>query len=244
MGQNKLHAFGSRLWMTVPFQTHQKDSFDSLVDILFSLSRCLAVTQRVIKSSGEKADVLLTELRTLIQRSVSQTDQWCLQDISLSNADEDSTDMCADSANGTQNALPWNSNPLQKAVYYDLPTAALSALYDAANMIIFSLLFFVSPSGDAYERRVQLHAQSIISANEFINANNRPDSVRGSLMMLFPLKLVSLWSPSLHQKNQAARIVQSLSGNEGFKEVMSNGFYEDVATYICYRRATKNASVV
>ncbi|KIM97219.1 hypothetical protein OIDMADRAFT_168978 [Oidiodendron maius Zn] len=238
MAQNKLHSFSSKRWITIPFQTHQKNSFDSVVDIFFSLSRCLAVAQRVINSSGDKADVLLTELRILIQGSISQIDQWRLQDNSWSNSDKDSTDMSPHSANVRQNASPKSSNALQKAVYYDLPTAALSSLYDAANMIILSLLFFISPSGGSYETRIELHAQSILSANDFINANNRPNSVHGSLMMFFPLKLVSLWSSSLQQNNQAARLVQSLSGNGGFNEVTSNGFYGDVATYICYQRKT------
>lgn len=233
MAQNKLHSFSSKRWITIPFQTYQKNSFDSIVDIFFSLSQCLAMAQRVINSSSDKADVLLTELRILIQESISQIDQWRLQDNSWSDSDKDSTGMSSDPANVRQNA-----SPLQKAVYYDLPTAALSSLYDAANMIIFSLLFFISPSGGSYEARIELHAQSILSANDFINANNRPNSVHGSLMMLFPLKLVSLWSSSLQQNNQAARLVQSLSGNGGFNEATSNGFYGDVATYICYQRKT------
>jgi hypothetical protein len=233
MAQNKLHPFGSHRWVTIPFQTYQKIPFDILVDILFSVSRCLVMAQSLINSARKKADISATKLRTLLRETASQIDMWWSEGISGPNFEKRSASFSPNPANCTRDASSWSLCPFKKVDYYDLPTAALSALYDAANMIIFSLLFFVTPSGNTYEERIQLHAQSIISSYEFIHANNCPDPDRGSLMILLPLKVVSLWSPSQTLKIRASEIISSLSGNEGFSEVISNGLFKDVAAYVC-----------
>ncbi|KFZ21112.1 hypothetical protein V502_02942 [Pseudogymnoascus sp. VKM F-4520 (FW-2644)] len=223
MARNKSHPFGSQQWITIPFENHPKTFFDLLIDVLFSLPRCLTVAKNVMNSSGEEADILVAELDTLIQSSVSQIDLLWSQGLSRFSSGKDSTYRCLDFADGAAETLPWGPNPFQNIVYNDLPTAALSALYDAANVVLWSLLFFVSPSGDVYEGLIQLHAQSIISASEFVSVNSCPSSVHGSLMMLFPLKIVSLWSSSLQQRNRAVKIIQALGSNGGFDEVMPNG---------------------
>jgi hypothetical protein len=43
MASNKQYAFGSQRWTSIPFKNNPKTLFDMLVDILFSLSRCLEV---------------------------------------------------------------------------------------------------------------------------------------------------------------------------------------------------------
>lgn len=87
----------------------------------------------------------------------------------------------------------------------DMPTAALAALYDAANIIALRLLPLGWPDAKAqkprscvssYEERIQRHARSIISANEFIANIPGPTSNRGSIMMGFPYQILHIWGPA------------------------------------------------
>lgn len=238
MTRNKTHAFASQQWMAIPFQKNPKTLFDLLVDILLSLLPCLTVADRMIESSSEEAATLMPELRTLIQNSVSQIDLWS-QAASELNSGESCTHACSSLTDYGHDSLPYGPKPFQNLVYHDLPTAALSALYDTANVIIFNLLFLISPLGDRYEERIQVHAQSIISASEFIYANYCSDSLRGSLMMLFPLKVASIWSSSPRQRIQAIGVMQELNCNEQLNDMISDGVFEQVATHISYQAATK-----
>ncbi|KAJ5973975.1 hypothetical protein N7481_011185 [Penicillium waksmanii] len=77
----------------------------------------------------------------------------------------------------------------------DMPSTALSALFDAANVIVFRLLSLVSSSAHLYEYRVQQHVQSIFAALEFVT--NMPPAVsqRGFIMVALPLRIIRIWAP-------------------------------------------------
>lgn len=169
----------------------------------------------------------MTELDRLLQGLVSQIDAWS-KSIFWLNSPHDEARTCLD----VRDSLPDTTTISFRGIsFYNLPTAALSSLYDTTNMVTLSLLSLLS-SKERYERCIILHAESILSASEFINANKGPESVRGSVMSLFPLKMVSLWSPSLQQRNQAAEMITTLECSEQLDSVISNGFFEDLAVYI------------
>ena len=234
MARNMSHTFASERWTTIPFQLHSKTLFDLLVDILFSMTRCLAVTDKLIGSPAKEGAILKSELCTLVQGSVSQIELWA-KSISWPNSGDDTVQASSTLSDSTLETSP---RSFQKIPYHDLPTAALSALYDTANMVITSLLFFVSKSEGANERHISIHAQSIISACVFITTNNCLDPLRGASMILFPLKMVNLWSPSPLQRSQAAEITLALDGNEQFNNATRGAFFEGVATYIRYHQTT------
>jgi hypothetical protein len=238
MARNMSHAFASERWTTIPFQCHSKTLFDLLVDILFSMTRCLAVADKLISSPAKERGILKSELCTLVQGSLSQIKLWP-QGISWPNSSDDAVQTSSNISDSTLETAPPS---FQNIAYHDLPTASLSAFYDTANMVIISLLFLVSQSEGTNKGRISIHAQSIISACEFINTNNCPDPMRGALMMLLPLKMVNLWSPSPLQRNQAAEIIMSLNGNEQFNNATRGAFFEDVATYIRYHHSTAPSS--
>lgn len=169
----------------------------------------------------------MTELDRLLRGLVIQTDAWS-NSIFWFNSPDDKARTCLsvqDSSSDTS-TISFRGIP-----FYNLPTAALSSLYDTINMVTLSL-FSISLSKKRYEKCILLHAESILSASEFINSNKGPESVRGSIMSLFPLKMVSLWSPSLQHRNQAAEIISTLECSEQLDSVISNGFFEDLAFYI------------
>ena len=78
----------------------------------------------------------------------------------------------------------WFSTPHERS-YRDVYTAAFSAIYEAANLIILSLLLLVLPPTDKNNCRIQFHAQSILSADSCIESNLSPASARGYLVMIF-----------------------------------------------------------
>lgn len=77
----------------------------------------------------------------------------------------------------------------------DMPTAALGALYDAATIVVFRLLFLVSPSARRYEPRIRQHAQSILSAMNLMWTIPGPMSSRGSMMIGPPSRILQVWCP-------------------------------------------------
>ena len=91
----------------------------------------------------------------------------------------------------------------------DIYTATFSAIHDAANLITFSLLLLVSPLTDQYKHRIHFHAQSILSADYFIESSGSPASAHRCFLMEFPLKTVSLWGPLQEQRDYGIRKLQS-----------------------------------
>jgi hypothetical protein len=176
----------------------------------------------------------MTELDRLLQDLVTQTDAWSKSIFWFNSPkDESRTYLDARDSSSDTSTIPFRVIP-----FHNLPTAALSSLYDTTNIVTLSLFSILSPQ-ERYERYILLHAESILSASEFINANKGPESVRGSIMSLFPLKMVSLWSPSLQQRNQAAEIITTLECSVQLDSVISNGFFEDLAVYIRHQKGAR-----
>lgn len=123
----------------------------------------------------------------------------------------------------------------RKIAYYNVPTAALSGLYDSASIIALSLLPLVTGDEKTYEEDIWRHSDSILSASEFIKSSNCPDSMRGSLMLLFPLKVAQLWSRSLHQVNLASEAIMAMDHKDQFDTDSPITFFGDVATHLRHR---------
>ena len=240
MAQSKGHAFGSQRWMTVPFEHSPKNSFDLLIDVLFRLQSCLVDVEKLIRSIGEDRGLLGMALKSLIESTMSQIDLSQLPGLSTPNSSESGGYTAPSLAVPAADTLPMSQSYLPEAFYEEFPTAVLGSMYDAVNLIIFSLLRLVSPSEDAYEEQIQSQARSIISASNLIYSNSYSTSSRGSLMMHFPLAIVSVWSSSAYQKTQALRILQRFDYTGGFSGVsgVSMIFFADIASYIHHRRVT------
>lgn len=220
--KNEQHDFACPEWMTVPFQVHHKAIFDHLVDILFSILQCLVLADRMIKSTTEKSNSRRIELHALVSRSMSQLDLWWLRYTATTDLGEMNAQLRLEASDNGSDEVPGGPNHFPILRHSNMPGAALTALYDAANVIVFRLLFLVSPSAYLYERRIQQHVQSILSAKEFITSSPRPTSGRGSIMVGLPLKIIKVWNPSLEIQD----------GDLGGFVATSNGFFADIATYI------------
>lgn len=222
MAENELPITASLEWMTIPFEIHSKTYFDRLVDVLFAVQTCLSVANELVTSSGHHTAELEERLDIWIRDATLQLDQWWSQCTST------------DIFELEKSASLWDSEkpPLR---FPNIPVAALVSLCNAANVIILRLLYLVSSSAAAHTQRAQNHAQSILAANDFVNAATGPAPDRGSTMMVLQLKIVSLWSPSSQQRDAAFKMLQSRKVRGGGLQdiaTVSHDFYADLAAHI------------
>ncbi|CEJ56486.1 hypothetical protein PMG11_02691 [Penicillium brasilianum] len=194
--KNQQHYFSSQEWLTIPFETHSKTAFDEFVDILLSLLPCLGVAREMIDLRGERASCLKTKLDKLLRESISQLHSWWTKCTLSTNFIEANSEQWTGTSTSGFEDLPGDSEHYPLIPYSDMPSASLSALYDAVNVIVLRLAFLISSSAHLYETRIQLHVKSILLAKEFVATFPGPASSRGSVMVGLPLKIISIWSPS------------------------------------------------
>ncbi|KAL7928580.1 hypothetical protein V8C35DRAFT_285148 [Trichoderma chlorosporum] len=235
MAENELHPFASPQWTTIPFEIHPKLIFDRLVDILFAVERCLSVANRLIASTTDKARKLRHKLDILIQDARLQIHQWRLEALSYSSGkgQQENQEKPAPTADASLDA---SSDPRHFMLpYTDVPSAALVTFYDTANIIVLRLSRLVSSAAASYNRRIQEHAQSILSAHTMVKGVSSSVPGRSSIMIVQQLKTVALWSPSSQQRAMAVEILQGQAvQNRGFADISapSHEYFANVAARI------------
>ncbi|RSL99905.1 hypothetical protein CEP52_009435 [Fusarium oligoseptatum] len=75
MTENEVPIFASQDWMTIPFRIYPKLIFDQLIDVLFSVLKCLSIADQLINSDDDGD--LRAILDALIQDTMLQASQWC-----------------------------------------------------------------------------------------------------------------------------------------------------------------------
>ncbi|KAK5991861.1 hypothetical protein PT974_05247 [Cladobotryum mycophilum] len=153
----------------------------------------------------------------LIEDSTSQSDSW----------------MSSFMSNTESLGGPGEKSDI--STFESSPIAALLSLCDAATIILLRLLFLVSDSAVRNTERIRRHAQSILSANSFINAGSGSAPDRGTTIMVLQLKTVSLWSPFLDQRETALGLLQGEKVQKGgFAEISAATpeYFSDVAAFV------------
>lgn len=221
MTENEVPVFASQNWMTIPFQIYPKLIYDQLIDILFSVLKCLSVANRLVKS--DLGSNLRSTLDALIRNTMLQASQWWAE--------------CTETSVFGQISPKQGYGPEEGQlllIHTSVPAAAICSLYDAANIITLRLSHLVSPSS-SYDLCVRQHAQSILSASHFIGLVSGPVPDRGSIMITLQLKIVSLWSPSSEQRSMALGLLQRDKlrvGGLSDISAASHEYFADVAAYI------------
>lgn len=216
---------------------HPKTAFDEFVDIMLTLLPCLVMANELIVSIDEKASSLKSRLTKIVRRLMSQLHSWWIKSVRSTNFMEANADLWMRSPNDEIHDLPGDPKHVPLIPYADMPTASLTALYDAVNIIVLRLFFLVSPSATLYENRIQGHVQSILSAKEFVATFPNPASSRGAVMMGLPLKMVSIWNP-LDMIPSTRSPLPDLTGQyEGGTSPYppSRELFGDVASYVLQR---------
>ncbi|CAM1508677.1 Fc.00g055250.m01.CDS01 [Cosmosporella sp. VM-42] len=232
MAENEVPAFASLEWMTIPFQIHPKLIFDRLIDALFAVLSCLSLSTQLIRTWGDNLHESTTRLDTLVRSTMQKIKEWWSECISSGSFGE--TELmrtrCYEGEFGSSGEFDHLLLP-----YTNVPEAAIASIYDTANIIILRLLYLVSPSAASYDAHVQRHGQSILCANQFVNATSGPEPDRGSIMMVLQLKVVSLWSSSLQQRDMAASMLNGgkvQNGGLADISVISHEYFAGAAAHI------------
>ncbi|KAJ6022787.1 hypothetical protein N7499_008104 [Penicillium canescens] len=233
--RNEQHAFALPEWTNIPFQIHPKTAFDELIDILFRLLPCLSVADKIITATTDTDDWLQERLNTMVLDMIFQLYKWWSQCISMPSPVEAPANEWMNANKKHTNEDPYNPSHFPLLIHTDMPTAALGSVYDSANLIALRLLFLSSTSAYLYEERIQRHAQSILSAKEFIAAVPGPSSGRGSLMLGFPLRIMRIWNPPIpenayEKSDDNEPMGSSARSKELFAHVASYIFDHYVAT--------------
>jgi hypothetical protein len=174
----------------------------------------------LIKSHGGNAEHLRMKLNMSIMDIVSRLHLWWAQCTAMMNFGELNSNASTKSANYDSDSQALDPNHFPILRHSDMPTAALAALYDAANVIALRLLRLVSRSAYLYEERIQRHAGSILSAKDFIATIPGPTSNRGSIMVGFPYRILCIWGPI------------PTHGSSSSPSAIPSELYSDVAAYV------------
>jgi hypothetical protein len=185
MTMNKPHPFASQSWLTIPFEKRIKNPNDELVDILVSLPGCLALGEEFLNQSRLELTYAKSKLLDYVLELISRLDNW------------------------HERSYGKVVNPNSQR-YFGIPhSAVFTAIYDAANLIAFQLLVLVSPSTGQQIERIHFHARSILTADAFIETNGTIAPAGGYILMVFPLKVLSVWAPLAEQREYAVKKLQN-----------------------------------
>ncbi|KAJ5683871.1 uncharacterized protein N7477_000216 [Penicillium maclennaniae] len=216
--RNEEHVFSSPQWTESPFEIYPK------------------AADKLIKHPGGAPRPFKTSLRAHVSSLLLQLYHWWTQCTTMMNFGELNSEARATSANHDSEFHALDPNHFPILHHSDMPTAALAALYDAANIIALRLLSLgwsdakeQKPRScvSLYEERIQRHARSIISAKDFIAAIPGPTSNRGSIMMGLPYQILRIWAPT------------AIDGTSLGCFTKPNELFSDVAVYILSNQTPK-----
>lgn len=220
-------------WMNVPFEILPKGPFDELVDIYFFLLPCLANAENMITSTGKNSDFCKNQLSTQIHQIMVQLHNWWSQCVYRTDLNQPNPTANVLAKNDEPSDIPGNPQHIPLLPHRDMPTAALSGLFDAANVIILRLFSLLSPSAHLYEHRIQQHVRSILLAMDFVTKMPPSVSQRGFIMVALPFRIAQIWAPCVEtdissspQAHTWAKSASTLSS------AAKTEFFAHVAAYI------------
>jgi hypothetical protein len=204
------HEFASHDWITIPLEGVPENPFDRLINILLSHLLQLSMND---ENTYQKHHILFkpqSQANSDALAFISELDAWQLRFIhrmSCTNGRKEADlNMACDDTGDSPRPPP---SPFEVS-FLDVPTAAFISLYHAASIKAFLHLSLISGAANLYKVRIEQHAEVVISASAFIAANANASLGGGSMLLIFfPLKLVSLWSPSVCQRNYALRCIHN-----------------------------------
>lgn len=190
MTTEKQHIFATYPWSTVPFAIHPKTINDRLIDILLLIPGCLSIYNQITSTSGLDIQHEPTLRLELEFRASSQLE--CLHDWWQEYADGVAIQSGKDAS--LLYGLGGETHPSKpnEPYFADAFTAACAASYHAANIILYSMLSFTSSQPYYYGSAIESHTSEILAACSYMIAHGSCSA--GTLMMVFPLKIVCHWA--------------------------------------------------
>ena len=212
---DRLSALESDEWRTIPFEYEKPSLFDSLMNILFQIPRCLRLCSRMVDLSAydlpasEKVKKAL-ELKCL--GLIARLDEyWETYRHEL----------------GPNYRYSWFSgpsdgsgpNPEPKECFRDTYSAYTIAHFDGAKIILSGMLTLISPDLQCYEDLMMTHSASILAAMRYQDGLGALTG--GTVLMVFPLRVVVKASPSKPQREEARAALLKWGAERGISGISS-----------------------
>jgi hypothetical protein len=180
----------SKPWSTIPFQQNHKMPLDTLLDIMHQLPSCFPYQNEMLKmrcKNPPASDAARQNLASTLQHVLHRLDQFW--ETHKSEIDPKYDDRVASQIETGH----------YHTIEFESPYAAtVTSLYDSANVIVFTSLASASCTPDTYYWKATIHAASILASIAFHEAQGPLSG--GSFSMLFPMRIISLMSPSQEQR--------------------------------------------
>jgi hypothetical protein len=192
--------------LNIPFRSIARTAVDRLVDLFLSFPADSSSNSKISTSDRPGASSAHSFRIHELENYISELEDWWMK-----NRSE------APSSNDQKSSEP--SEDIPKVSYVtryrpkgpfalNLGVVRFVALYHSFIVVALSKLSHLQrpPSTLLYRDRIEFHCSEVIAASDFVKSRCSDTPGSGSMFLInFPLKLVSLWSPSPLQREYAHR---------------------------------------
>lgn len=205
------HTFALPPWTTVPFGVHPKITYDKLLDILLLIPGCSSIKNRIQRlSSLDKSEE--QKLRLELDLSASSLLQR------LRNWWQEYADEQAKSGRDANSFGKLQPISMSNVPYFpDDFAAACTASYHTANIMLYSLLASCSGEASVHDAQIEWHSSHILESCSYMMANQT--SSAGTVMMLFPLKIMWRSARNELQRQAAFEILEMWGRKKGIPAI-------------------------
>lgn len=177
------------------------------MDILLLLPSCLALEDQINHITGLDSTAeqnLLLELELLAFSLQKRLDDWWLEYVDVQSRNGESAGLFGQ---------PQHTSTTREPYFPDASSSATTSSYHAARIILYTILLFCSGEESAYDTEIELHSGLILASCSYMIAKST--SSAGTLMMVFPLKIMCLSSRNKLQKQAAFDILAQWGEKKG-----------------------------
>lgn len=224
MAENWLSVFASHDWLTIPYQIKHKTLFDEAVDNLFAVQRCLAIAQEMISAKGSSDYACArASLTSMVEDSAASLKVW--ERKYMADGLLDGIVRAPGSVETSR------SSSLPK--FTTIPLAALASMYYASQVMMLRLQSLATRTSQIV--LIEQHTRHILAANEYVTGVVGPGEGFGPIMVVFQVKIASLFGTSSSMRAAATKILADNKNipNGAFIDIAGNqdGFFPDVAIH-------------
>jgi hypothetical protein len=207
--QRRESFFSSYSWSTIPFSLHQWTVFDRLWNILHRIPRCLhrqaTIKRDSLPSAAEEEEE--EEIFGLIR----QLEQWQHEFTAITEDRQ--------SPPSHQPSIPNDGTENNRSTTTSYATAM--AFLHSAYVLLYSSLLSPKkddPAADPYRIKAISSGETILS----LSGSPKCDGTNMApwTEIMFPLCVVSIWSPCAGQKTQASRTLLRWGSNKGLERFL------------------------
>jgi hypothetical protein len=211
MTMEEPHVFATHPWTTVPFEVHPKTVYDRIVDILLLIPGCLLLYKQINQVSGldiMQEHKLRLELELTATSLMQRIRDWWEELVEFTARQTGKDTILLYGLGGPKN--PSRSN---EPYFLDAFTACITASYHTGNIMLYALLSFASSQTHIYDSEIESHASQILLSVEYLIKSS--SCTAGTLMMVFPLKIMCHCCQNEFQKQYAFEILEMWGQKKG-----------------------------